>query len=61
MTESGKSEEMKGKAKEAAGAVTGDEELKDQGREDQSKGKARQAGEKIGDAVEDAKDAVKRR
>jgi len=61
MTESGKSEEMKGKAKEAAGALSGDEELKDQGREDQSKGKLRQAGEKAGDAVEDMKDAAKRR
>lgn len=61
MTESGKSEEMKGKAKEAAGALTGDEDLKDQGRQDQSEGKVRQAGEKVGDAVEDAKDAIKRR
>jgi len=61
MTESGKSEEMKGKAKEAAGALGGDEELKDQGREEQSEGKARQAGEKVGDAVEDIKDAAKRR
>jgi uncharacterized protein YjbJ (UPF0337 family) len=61
MTESGKSEELKGKAKEAAGAVTGDEDLKDQGREDQSRGKARQAGEKVGEAIEDAKDAIRRR
>jgi uncharacterized protein YjbJ (UPF0337 family) len=61
MTESGKSQEMKGRAKEAAGALRGDEEQKDEGRSDQATGKVRQAGEKLGDAVEDAKDAIKRR
>ncbi len=60
MGESGRSKEMKGKAKEAAGAVSGDEEMKDQGRADQAEGKVRQAGEKLGDAAEDVKDAAKR-
>ena len=60
MGESGKAEELKGRAKEAAGAVSGDEEMKEQGRADQAEGKVRQAGEKVGDAVEDVKDAATR-
>jgi uncharacterized protein YjbJ (UPF0337 family) len=60
MTESGKAEELKGRAKEAAGAVRGDEEQKDEGRADQANGKVRQAGEKVGDAVEDLKDAARK-
>lgn len=61
MSESGKTQELKGKAKEAAGALRGDEEQKDEGRADQSKGKVKQAGEKMKDAAEDVKDAVRRR
>jgi len=60
MDESAKTQEMKGKAKEAAGALRGDEEQKDEGRADQAGGKARQAGEKLKDAASDAKDALKR-
>jgi uncharacterized protein YjbJ (UPF0337 family) len=60
MTESGKAEELKGRAKEAAGAVRGDEEQKDEGRADQANGKVRQAGEKVGDAVDDLKDAARK-
>ena len=60
MTESGKSQELKGRAKEAAGAVTGDDEQRHEGRADQAKGKARQAGEKLGEAVEDLKDAARK-
>jgi uncharacterized protein YjbJ (UPF0337 family) len=60
MDESGKAQEMKGRAKEAAGAVTGDDEKRAEGRADQASGKARQAGEKLRDAAEDAKDALKK-
>jgi uncharacterized protein YjbJ (UPF0337 family) len=60
MTDSGKAKELGGRAKEALGAVRGDEEQKAEGRQDQSEGKARQAGEKVKDALGDLKDAVKR-
>ena len=45
-----KTEELKGKAKETVGEVTGDEELEAQGRGDQVKSNLKQAGEKIKDA-----------
>jgi uncharacterized protein YjbJ (UPF0337 family) len=60
MDESGKAQELKGRAKEAAGAVTGDDEKRQEGRADQAGGKARQAGEKLGDAARDMKDALKK-
>jgi uncharacterized protein YjbJ (UPF0337 family) len=60
MDESGKQQELKGRAKEAAGALTGDDEQRAEGRADQSQGKARQAGEKVRDAVDDMKDALKK-
>jgi len=55
-----KSEDLKGRAKEAAGSVTGDEELKQEGRADQAESSVKQAGEKAKDAVDDLKDAVKK-
>jgi uncharacterized protein YjbJ (UPF0337 family) len=55
-----KSEELKGRAKEAAGAVTNDDELKNEGRADQAESSVKQAGEKAKDAVEDLKDAIKK-
>ncbi len=61
MSESGKAEEAKGRVKEAAGALTGDEQRKDEGRADQAEGKLRQAGEKVADAAKDVKDAVTKR
>ena len=60
MSESGKADELKGRAKEAAGAVTGDDEQRAEGRADQRKGKARQAGEKVREAAEDVKDAIRK-
>ena len=39
-----KGEELKGRAKEAAGAVTGDDELKNEGRADQAESSVKQAG-----------------
>ncbi|HCB07724.1 MAG TPA: CsbD family protein [Nocardioides sp.] len=55
-----KGEELKGRAKEAAGAATGDDELKNEGRADQADSSVKQAGEKAKDAVKDLKDAVKK-
>ncbi len=43
-------EEAVGKGKEAAGQVTGDEELKTEGRAEQASADVKQAGEKVKDA-----------
>jgi uncharacterized protein YjbJ (UPF0337 family) len=45
-----KLEELGGKAKEAVGSATGDEDLERQGEHDQSKANLKQAGEKVKDA-----------
>jgi uncharacterized protein YjbJ (UPF0337 family) len=45
-----KLEELGGKAKEAVGSATGDENLERQGENDQSKANLKQAGEKVKDA-----------
>jgi uncharacterized protein YjbJ (UPF0337 family) len=51
---SGKSDELKGRVKEAAGALTGDAKLKRKGRADQAVGKIKQKVEKVVDRVKDA-------
>ena len=51
---SGKSDELKGRVKEAAGALTGDEKLKREGKVDQAVGKIKQTVEKVVDKVKDA-------
>jgi len=51
---SGKSDELKGRLKEAAGALTGDQELKRKGKADQAAGKIKQKVEKVIDKVKDA-------
>ena len=51
---SGKTDEMKGRVKEAAGALTGDEKLKREGRADQTVGKIKQKAEKVIDKIKDA-------
>ncbi|GAB3590231.1 CsbD family protein [Angustibacter peucedani] len=43
-------EDLRGKAKEAAGKLTDDEELEAQGKGDQAKADLKQAGEKVKDA-----------
>jgi uncharacterized protein YjbJ (UPF0337 family) len=52
---SGKVDELKGRVKEAAGALTGDAKLKREGKLDQTVGKAKQTAEKL---IDKAKDAV---
>jgi uncharacterized protein YjbJ (UPF0337 family) len=51
---SGKSDELKGRVKEAAGALTGDKKLKRKGKVDQTVGKIKQTAEKVVDKVKDA-------
>jgi uncharacterized protein YjbJ (UPF0337 family) len=51
---SGKSDELKGRVKEAAGALTGDKKLKREGRADQTVGKIKQQVEKVLDKVKDS-------
>ena len=41
----------KGRVKEAAGAITGDIDLKNRGRADQAKGEVKKALDKVSDAV----------
>jgi len=52
----GKTDELKGRVKEAAGALTGDEELKQEGRVDQTVGKIKQ---KVDEIIDKVKEAVK--
>ena len=52
----GKTDELKGRMKEAAGALTGDPKLKREGRLDQAAGKAKQAADKV---IEKVKSAAK--
>ena len=52
----GKAEELKGRVKEAAGALTGDAKLKREGRLDQATGQAKQAADEV---IEKVKRALK--
>jgi uncharacterized protein YjbJ (UPF0337 family) len=54
---SGTVDKMKGRVKEAAGALLADRKLKQEGRADQLAGKAKETAEKV---VDKAKDLVKR-
>jgi uncharacterized protein YjbJ (UPF0337 family) len=51
---SGKTEELTGRVKEAAGALTGNEHLKKEGQLDQASGQIKQAADKMVDAVKAA-------
>ena len=48
-------DDAKGRAKEAAGGLTGDKDLKNEGKVDRAAGKAKDA---VGDAADKAKDVV---
>jgi uncharacterized protein YjbJ (UPF0337 family) len=50
----GKTDELKGRVKEAAGALTGDEKLKREGQLDQAVGKVKQKADKVIDKVKEA-------
>ena len=51
---SGKTDEVKGRIKEAAGELTGNDELRTEGKTDQAIGKVKQVAEKAVDKVEEA-------
>jgi uncharacterized protein YjbJ (UPF0337 family) len=50
----GKTDVVKGRIKEAAGALTGNDELRDEGKTDQVVGKTKQAIQKAADTVKKA-------
>jgi len=54
-----KAQDTKGKAKEAAGAATGNNNLKAEGRDDQGQAKAKEAGRHAKKAGKNAKDSLK--
>ena len=54
---SGTKDKVKGRVKEAAGALTGDEKLKSEGKVDQLAGKVKDA---VGAVVDKTKNALKR-
>jgi len=51
---SGKTDVAKGRIKEAAGALTGNDKLREEGKTDQAVGKTKQAIQKAADAVKKA-------
>jgi uncharacterized protein YjbJ (UPF0337 family) len=55
---SGTGDKVKGRMKEAAGAIADDKKLKNEGKADQLAGKVKDAAEKV---VDKAKELVKRR
>jgi uncharacterized protein YjbJ (UPF0337 family) len=60
----GKGEQIKGKVKQAAGDLTDDEQLKDEGVADEAKGDIQEgygrARRKVGEAIEDLGENIKR-
>ena len=55
---SNRSQDAKGRVKEAAGSVTGNRDLKNKGKADQAKAATKNVGEDIKDAAHKVKDAV---
>ncbi|WP_327151103.1 CsbD family protein [Nocardia sp. NBC_01329] len=53
-----KAEELKGRAKEATGAATGDDDLKTEGKADQASAAIKQGGEKIKDKANEITDKI---
>ena len=51
----GSADDAKGRVKEAAGALTGDDSLKNEGKVDQAAGTVK---DKVGDAADKAKDVI---
>ena len=55
---SGKIDVIKGRIKEAAGALTGNDKLRDEGKVDQVVGKAKQVVQKVADTVKEVVEKV---
>ena len=51
---SGKTDIIKGRIKEAAGALSGSDKLKEEGKTDQVVGEAKEAVQKVADKIKDA-------
>ena len=56
----GKTDVVKGRIKEAAGALTGNDKLREEGKSDQVVGKAKQAVQKAADTVKKAVNKVQK-
>ena len=56
---SGKTDVVKGRIKEAAGALTGNDKLRAEGKTDQAIGKVKQIAEKVVDKVEQVVEKVR--
>ncbi|MBC7966260.1 MAG: CsbD family protein [Fuerstia sp.] len=57
---SGKTDKVKGRIKEAAGALTGNDKLREEGKTDQAVGEAKEVVQKVADKVKNAvKKAIK--
>ena len=54
----GKSDEIKGRVKEAAGAITDDDKLRREGQADQTKGKVKQSIDRAADKAKEVVDNV---
>jgi len=57
MPDDGKMDEAKGRVKEAAGDLTGDQDLKDEGKVDRASGSVK---DKVGDLADKAKNVLRR-
>ena len=55
----GKADELKGRAKQAAGDLTDNDDLKREGKMDEKGGKVKQAAEQAKDKIEEGVDKVK--
>ncbi|MEN9556567.1 MAG: hypothetical protein RLZZ232_2853 [Planctomycetota bacterium] len=51
---SGQTDKLKGRIKEAAGALTGNDRLREEGKADQAVGEAKEAVQEVADKVKDA-------
>ncbi len=58
MTDRGFTDKIKGKAKETAGDITNNQELKAKGLVDQAKGKIKEVSEDVKDTVEEVKEKI---
>jgi uncharacterized protein YjbJ (UPF0337 family) len=55
---SNRAQDVKGRAKEAAGSITGNDDLKNKGKTDQAKAELKNTGEDLKDAAGKVKDAI---
>ena len=56
-----KSDDVKGRVKEAAGVLTGDKDLENEGKADQAGAKVKEGAEKVKEKVDDVVDSVKKK